>query len=94
MKGLNRIFLVLMIFFASSCQGILFDPDARFLRQDNETKEIYLLKEDGQRIYSESAYFFDHACMSREKWLELYDLLQDSGAKDQADFIFKKILEN
>ena len=91
MRKLNRIFLVLTIFFASSCQGILFDPDARFLRQDSETRDIYLLKEDGQRIYPENAHFFDHACMSREKWLELYDLLQDSGAKDQADFIFKKI---
>jgi hypothetical protein len=78
-----KILLALTIFFASSCQGIIFDPDARFLRQDNETRQVYLLTEDGHRIYSDTSYFYDHACMSMDKWQELYELLQRSGNDKQ-----------
>ena len=91
MSKLQKILLILTIFFVSSCQGILFDPDARFLRQDNETREIYLLTEDGHRIYSDTAMFYDHACMTREKWQELYELLK---REDQPTATIEKILES
>lgn len=85
------ILIILAIFFVSSCQNtIYFDPDPRALRIHEDTKEVYLLTREGERIY-QGSQFFRHACMSEAKWIELFELLQDSGATKQAELILRQL---
>ena len=87
----RAILIILAIFFASSCQNtIYFDPNPRALRVDRDTGEVYLLTRDAERIY-QGAEFFRHACMSEDKWIELFEILQDAGAEKQANLILRQL---
>jgi hypothetical protein len=58
--------------FCASCTGLTFNPDA--WRANHHLQALISEREDV--IYSDEPEFSDFACMHKDKWLELYELLR------------------